>query len=104
MRLDQWHLQNGLGNVGEHRSRLFNAIETAGTGFSASAAEHAWPPHLPPYPLPLPQKARKGVGRLPLTPFQAPTRGAEEGTQRGQRESMLSIPSRNSCAGTVRAQ
>jgi len=61
-------------------------------------------PHLPPYPLPLPQKARKGVGRLPLTPFQAPTRGAEEGTQRGQRESMLSIPSRNSCAGTVRAQ
>ena len=104
MRLDQWHLQNGLGNVGEHRSRLFNAIETAGTGFSASAAEHAWPPHLPPYPLPLPQKARKGVGRLPLTPFQAPMWGAEEGTQRGQRESMLSIPSRNSCAGTVRAQ
>ncbi len=52
--------QNGSGNVGGQRRRLLAAMETGGTGFSASAAEHAWrPPHLHPLPLPLPHGERK---------------------------------------------
>ena len=53
MRLDHGTQYRVSGNAGGHRMRRRD-------GFRAGAAEHAWRPHLPPSPLPLPHGERKG--------------------------------------------
>ncbi len=77
-------LQNGSGNVGGHRRRLLAAMETGGTGFSASAAEHAW---------------------RPLTFLLALSHmGRGRGNGAWLERKKIGTPSRNGCTGTVRAR
>ncbi len=79
-------LQNGSGNVGGHRRRLLAAMETGGTGFSASAAEHAR--RLLTFPLPSPL-SHMGRGR---------------GNGAWLERKKIGTPSRNGYTGTVRAR